>query len=183
MAKPHVTIRRVEAANLAEAETSAVRRLLRAAFADDGEGFTDEDWEHTIGGTYFLLEEGGEVVSCASVVQREVQVDGRPLRTGYVEAVATRVDVQGRGHGTRLMRDVNDFLRAYQLGALSTGSPGFYARLGWEPWLGSTAVRTVGGLLPTPDDDGGIMVLPTPSSPRLDRRATISCEWRPGDVW
>jgi aminoglycoside 2'-N-acetyltransferase I len=184
MAKPRVTIRRVAAANLAEAETSAVRQLLRAAFADDGEGFTDEDWEHTLGGTHFLLEEGADVVSCASVVQRAVQVDGQPLRTGYVEAVATRVDVQGRGHGTRLMRDVNEFLRAtYQLGALSTGSPGFYARLGWEPWLGSTAVRTEGGLLPTPDDDGGIMVLPTRSTPRLDRRATISCEWRPGDVW
>ena len=76
-----------------------------------------------MGGTHFLLEERGEVVSCASVVPRELQVHGHSLRTGYVEAVATRVDVQGRGHGTRLMRDVNKFIRAaYQLGALSTGS-------------------------------------------------------------
>ena len=101
-----------------------------------------------------------------------LQVHGHSLRTGYVEAVATRVDVQGPRHGTRLMRDVNKFIRAaYQLGALSTGSPGFYARLGWEPWLGSTAVRTQRGPLPTPDDDGGIMVLPTPATPPLDRRA------------
>ena len=42
--------------------------------------------------------------SYASVVPRELQVHGHSLRTGYVEAVATRVDVQGRGHGTRLMR-------------------------------------------------------------------------------
>jgi aminoglycoside 2'-N-acetyltransferase I len=35
----------------------------------------------------------------------------------------------------------------------------------------------------TPDDDGYIMVLLTRMSPPLDLDATISCEWRSGDVW
>ena len=181
---PDVSIRRVATAKLSDAETSAIRALLRAAFEDDGEGFTDDDWEHAAGGTHFLLEQAGAVLAYASVVWRELQADGHSLRTGYVEAVAARPDVQSRGHGTTVVRAVNEHIRStYELGALSTGSPGFYARLGWELWLGSTAVRTQRGLLPTPDDDGGIMVLPTPATPRLDRHATISCEWRSGDVW
>ena len=56
MATPDVAIRQVPATRH-RAEISAVRELLRAAFADDGEGFTAEDWEHTMGGTHFLLEE------------------------------------------------------------------------------------------------------------------------------
>jgi len=36
---------------------------------------------------------------------------------------------------------------------------------------------------PTPDEDGYIMVLTTPTTPQLSLEAPISCEWRPGDVW
>ena len=36
---------------------------------------------------------------------------------------------------------------------------------------------------PTPDVDGFIMVLATPTTPPLDLAAPISCDWRPGDVW
>ena len=184
MASPGIAIRQVAPTNLTEAETSAIRELLRVAFEDDGEGFSDDDWEHAARGTHFLLEEAGAVLAYASVAARELQVDGRPLRAGYVEGVATRRDVQGRGHGTSVVRAVNEHVRgAYELGALSTGIPGFYVRLGWDLWLGSTAVRTERGLVPTPEDDGGIMVLPTPTTPPLDPHATISCEWRHGDVW
>jgi aminoglycoside 2'-N-acetyltransferase I len=184
MDAPDVVIRQVVGANLTEDETSVIRSLLRVAFAHDGEGFTDVDWEHAAGGTHFLLENAGALLACAAVVLRKLEVDERPLRVGYVEALATRPDVQGQGHGSAVVRAVNEHIRStFELGALSTGSPSFYARLGWQLWLGSTAVRTQRGLLPTPDDDGGIMVLPTPATPRLDRRATISCEWRPGDVW
>ena len=184
MTASDVAIRQVAATNLTAAETSSIRELLRAAFWDDGEGFTDADWEHAAGGTHFLLEEAGAVLAYASVALRDLQSHGRSLRVGYVEAVATRRDVQGHGHGSTVVRAVNEHIRGtFELGALSTGIPDFYRRLGWELWLGSTAVRTKRGLLPTPDDDGGIMVLPTPTTPPLDRHATISCEWRPGDVW
>jgi aminoglycoside 2'-N-acetyltransferase I len=184
MATPNVTIRQVGTANLTDPEISAIRELLRAAFQFDGEGFTDDDWEHAAGGTHFLLEQAGAVLAHASVVLREFQADGRPLRTGYVEAVATRPDVQSRGHATTVVRAVNEHIRgAFELGALSTGIPDFYRRLGWELWLGSTAVRTQGGLLPTPEDDGGIMILATPSTPGFDLHGALSCEWRRGDVW
>ena len=35
----------------------------------------------------------------------------------------------------------------------------------------------------TPDDDGDVMILHTPRSPRLDLDGDIVCDWRPGDVW
>lgn len=184
MAAPDVAIRQVAAANLTEAEASTIRELLREAFKDYADGFTDDDWDHASGGTHFLFEDGGGVLAYASVGLRELQADNRPIRAGYVEAVATRTDVQGQGHGTTVMRAVNEHIRStFELGTLSTGIPAFYQRLGWERWLGSTAVRTERGLVPTPEDDGGIMVLPTPTTPQLDRHATITCEWRPGDVW
>jgi len=184
MAAQNVAIRQVANGKLTETEISVIRDLLRVAFADDGEGFTDDDWEHAAVGTHFLLEQAGSLLAYASVALRALEVHERMLRVGYVEAVATRPDVQGRGHGSSVVREVNKHIRSsYELGALSTGLPGFYRRLGWELWLGSTAVRTERGPVPTPEDDGGIMVLLTPTTPELDLHAPISCEWRPGDVW
>lgn len=178
------TVRHLTTAELTEAEIATVRVILRNAFAGDGEGFTDEDWAHALGGIHFLLEQNGAILAHASVVERELHAGTRPIRAGYVEAVATAPDAQRLGHGTRLMHDVDDHIRArYELGALSAASPAFYARLGWEPWLGPTAVRTVSGEVRTPDDDGAVFVLTTPSSPPLDRHAVLSCPWRSGDVW
>jgi aminoglycoside 2'-N-acetyltransferase I len=70
-----------------------------------------------------------------------------------------------------------------ELGVLATGVHGFYERLGWRTWAGPSFVRAADGLQPTPGEDGYIMVLRTPSTPELDPRAPISCDWRSGDVW
>ena len=163
----------------------AIRELLVAAFgSDEEERFTDEDWEHAIGGMHFLLGLGGTVVSHASVVERELHVGGRPLRTGYVEAVATAPEHQRRGFGSAVMGDVASYIREhFELGALGTGSHAFYERLGWLRWRGRSAVRTASGTHPTPDEDGYILVLRTSTSPALRSTDPISCEWRPGDVW
>jgi len=178
------TVRRLTTAELTEAEIAAVRVILRNAFAGDGEGFTDEDWAHALGGVHFLLEQDGAILAHAAVVERELHAGTQRIRAGYVEAVATAPDAQRLGPGTSLMHDVDDHILArYELGALSAASPAFYARLGWEPWLGPTAVRTVTGVVRTPDDDGAVFVLTTPSSPPLDRHAVLSCPWRSGDVW
>lgn len=146
--------------------------------------FTEEDWQHSIGGVHFVLDVDGAVVTHASVVVRELHVAGVPIRTGYVEAVATEPARQGEGYGSAVMRDVNSYIdENFALGALGTGSQGFYERLGWQIWRGPSFVRAAGGPEPTPDEDGYIMILPTPTSPALDLNAPISCEWRPGDVW
>lgn len=180
-----IRLRRLPTDHLAPAEVTAIRAILWAAFEPDEDGFAEADWEHALGGVHFVLDVDGEIAAHASVVERSIQVGDRPLRTGYVEAVATAPDRQGRGLGTAVMREVTEYVRqAFELGALGTGSHHFYGRLGWLTWTGPSHVRLPDGTLRrTPDDDGYILVLPTPSSPSLDTTAPISCEWRPGDVW
>ena len=170
---------------LSTQQVDQIRTLLWAAFAaDEHGGFTEDDWQHSIGGVHFIASVKVGIVAHASVVARELHVAGIPMRTGYVEAVATMPHLQGRGFGTAVMRRVNELIAdQYRLGALGTGSQGFYERLGWKIWRGPSFVRTAHGVERTPDEDGYIMALVTPDSPNIDFEASISCEWRPGDVW
>jgi aminoglycoside 2'-N-acetyltransferase I len=177
-------LRRIPTQELTAAEVRAIRELLRAAFPPGDDGFTEDDWRHATGGLHFVLELNGRIVAHASVVERELHLGGQPVRTGYVEAVATDPKVQGKGLGSEVMREVTSYIRErFELGALGTGSHHFYERLGWLTWRGPTCVRTADGTQRTPDEDGYILVLPTPSSPSLDLGAAISSDWRPGDAW
>ena len=162
-----------------------LRGLLDAAFGTDpDDAFTEDDWVHAIGGRHFILTRDGELIAHASVVERVLEIGGRALRTGYVEAVATRPDRQREGLGTEVMRAVGSYVDThFELGALGTSHHGFYERLGWRTWRGPSFVCTPDGETPTPDEDGYIMVLPTLSTPPLDFTASISCDWRSGDVW
>jgi aminoglycoside 2'-N-acetyltransferase I len=180
------SVRRVATEGLTPDEIRELRALFTAAWpASDEEPFTDDDWQHAVGGVHVLAEESGRIVAHASVVPRSLEVGGVQMRTGYVEAVATWPDLERQGHGSALMREIDAIIEAdYELGVLGTGAFAFYERLGWEHWRGPTSVRTVGGLVRTPEDDAYIMVRRTPSTPRgLDLEAPIICEWRPGDVW
>ena len=181
----HTHLRRLRSDELTHDETSAIRELLWAAFAkDEHGGFAEDDWRHALGGTHFVLDVDGVIVSHASVVERMLHVAGAAIRTGYVEAVATSPARQGRGYGTAVMRAVDELIvRDYALGMLGTGSHGFYERLGWRVWQGPSSVLTSAGEVATPEDDGYIMFLLTPSSPPVDPSDPIACEWREGDVW
>jgi aminoglycoside 2'-N-acetyltransferase I len=180
-----VRLRHLATDELTPREVSEIRSVLDAAFGDDeDERFTDDDWDHAVGGVHVVLDVDGEIVAHGSVVERTLEIDHRPVRTGYVEAVATAPDHQARGHGTSVMRAIGEeILARFELGALGTGSHRFYERLGWETWAGPSSVRTPDGERRTPDDDGYIMILRTPSSSPFEVGAPISCEWRPGDVW
>lgn len=176
--------RSLATAELTASQTERIRALLWAAFEADDEGFSEDDWQHALGGRHFLVEHEGEIVAHAAVVAGTIEIGGRPLRTGYVEAVATARDRQGRGYGTLAMQSAGDHIRrGYEIGVLGTGSHGFYERLDWTTWRGPSFVRTGGGLVATPDDDGYIMVLRTPATPPLEALDPMVCEWRPGDVW
>jgi aminoglycoside 2'-N-acetyltransferase I len=150
----------------------------------DGD-FTADDLDHALGGRHFLAEADGRLIAHASVVPRRLEMGGRPLRTGYVEAVATLPQFQRQGIASRLVAAASAYIAAtYELGALSTGEHRFYERLGWRCWLGETWVRERDGALArTAGDDAGMMVLPTPTGPRLTLTGPLTCEWRPGDVW
>ena len=158
-----------------------IRRLLDEAFAGD---FSDEDWEHAIGGWHVVVEEDDVVIAHAAAVLRVVEVAGRPLRTGYVEAVATDPGRQGAGLGSMAMAKLAEVVRReFEMGALSTGEHGFYERLGWERWRGPTYVRHGSGMTRTEDEDDGVMVLRFGPSRNIDLTASISVEERRGDDW
>jgi aminoglycoside 2'-N-acetyltransferase I len=120
-------------------------------------------------------------------VERWLQPAGHPpLRTAYVEAVATEQSEQQRGFGTLVMQRLQGELDDYELGGLSE-NPDFrfwYGRLGWEPWRGPLYIRpqsnSEADLLPTEDH---CMILRLPKTPPLDLDATLSAEWRTGELW
>ncbi len=178
-------VRQLATDELTADEVAAIRSLLDAAFAPQGdEAFTEDDWQHALGGVHFVADVAGEIAGHAAVVERDLRVAGSPVRTGYVEAVATAPARHRQGIGTAVMTAVGTHLAEhFKLGALGTGQHGFYRRLGWRTWQGPSLVRTDAGDRSTPEEDGYIMVLLTPRSPPLDLQAPISCEWRPGDVW
>jgi aminoglycoside 2'-N-acetyltransferase I len=172
----------VHTADLAAAERHAIRALLDAAF--DGR-FDDHDWDHALGGLHVVVADGARVVAHGSVVRRQLLYGDRPVRAGYVEAVAVDGQRRGRGLGRAVMDEIERIiLAAYDLGALSSSEAavGFYLARGWLPWQGSTAVLAPEGVVPTPDDDDSTYVLPVPSL-SLDRTRTLVCDWRAGDVW
>lgn len=167
---------RLDAAVLAVA-----RDLLFAAFEGD---FADPDWEHALGGLHALAWEGSELVGHASLVQRRLLHRGRAWRTGYVEGVGVRSDRRGLGFGAAVMAELEDAARgAYDLAALGAtdAAAGFYAARGWQRWQGPTSALTPSGVVRTPEEDGGIFVLPF--SVGLDLGGELTCDWRDGDVW
>jgi aminoglycoside 2'-N-acetyltransferase I len=167
-------------ADLDPATLVAARALLGDVFDD----MTDEDWDHAVGGVHALVWDGTELIGHASVVQRRLLYDQRALRTGYVEGVAVRPGHRNHGHGSAMMTALERVVRrAYDLGALSaTGEAmDFYAGRGWQRWRGPSAALTPSGIRRTPDDDGGVFVLPGTLS--LDLSAELTCDWREGDVW
>lgn len=175
-------IRRVTSDELRPDEVVALRELFDGAWGDGDERFTDEDWEHALGGVHFVLDADGDIAAHASVVERELHTNGLHLTTGYVEVVATRPRLQRRGYGSAVMREVGEHIdRTFRLGALATGRVAFYERLGWVVWKGRTSVRSDAGLVRTPEEDGFVLVRLTPTSPELDLSEPISCDWRPGE--
>ena len=177
-------IKRVTSDHLRPDEVVTLREIFDVAWGDGEERFTDEDWEHALGGVHFVLEVDGDIAAHASVVERELHTNGLDLTTGYVEAVATRPSLQRRGYGSAVMAEVGEYIdRTFRLGALGTGHGAFYERLGWVAWKGPTSFHTDAGLVRTPEEDGLVFVRLTPTSPELDRSEPISCDWRPGDVW
>ncbi len=146
-------------------------------------------WERVGQGVHVIAEVSGEPVAHAMIVDRRIYVGPEmdlALDAGYVENVATRPEQSGAGHGTAVMREIGRIIGdEYQLGALATGSNGFYERLGWETWHGPTAVRTPDGhRVRSIGQDGNVMVLRTPRTPPdVSLAEQLAVDWRPGEAW
>lgn len=175
------TVRHFETAAASDDLLREIRMLLDDAFGGE---FSDEDWEHTLGGWHVIVSDGDAVMAHAAVVPRRLEVAGRAFRAGYVEGVATVPSRQGEGLGSRAMEELTRLLRGeFEFGALSTDRYTFYGRCGWERWQGPTFVRQGSEVIRTEDEDDGVMVLRFGPSSAVELKAPILCEARTGDNW
>jgi aminoglycoside 2'-N-acetyltransferase I len=176
-----VSTRVAHTADLDPGTLAAAHALLVDAFAGD---FSDDDWDHALGGIHAMAYQRGELVGHASVVQRRLLHAGRALRCGYVEGVGVRAAARRRGYGDAVMEAVERVIRGgYELGALGATDMAipFYTARGWQPWRGPTSVLSPDGVQPTPEADGAVFVLPGAAA--LDLDGELTCDWRDGDVW
>jgi aminoglycoside 2'-N-acetyltransferase I len=147
----------------------------------------EDDFQHLFsyilsGGIHVLAYRDQELVGHAVATTRWLQPEGLPLlRTAYVDAVATLPAYQGQGIGSALMRHLAAVIADFEIGCLETERVSFYARLGWELWRGPLAGRRAAELLPTPDQEG-IMILRLARTPPLDLDSLLVIE-EDGRIW
>lgn len=136
------------------------------------------------GGLHFLAFQDEHLVSHALVTTRWLQPEGLPLlRTAYIDAVATLPAYQGRGHGSAVMGHLASKIDGdYVIACLETDRVEFYQRLGWEIWRGPLAGRSEQGLVPTPEQDG-IMILRLSQTPVLNLNSTLTIECQGDRIW
>lgn len=133
------------------------------------------------GGRHYIAYERDTLVGHAMVTTRWLHVGGQRLKTAYVDAVATHPAHQGRGIGSAVMRRLASGLAGFDIGCLETDRPGFYERLGWESWRGPLAGLKGSEVIPTPDQQG-ILILRLPPSRDVDVDAHLTIEWD-GRIW
>ena len=176
-----VVISVVHTSDLEPEVLRAARRVVDLAFAGE---FGDDDWDHALGGVHAVATSDGAVVGHASVVQRQLVLEGRAHRVGYVEGVGVHPDHQRRGIAGRLMDRIEHVIRhGYEFGALGASEAGkpLYQRRGWVPWNGPLGALSPGGLVDTPEELGTVHVLAGRVAP--DVTARLLCDYREGDLW
>ncbi len=164
--------------SLTKTQRAEILALCNRAFREDLTPFfrTITDATHVVGTL------GDKLISHALWITRWLQCnDNPPLRTAYVELVATDPDFQRRGFATAVMQRLVCEIVDFDLAALSPAIPDFYLKLGWVFWRGPLFIRSPEGLIPTPEES--VMVLHLTQTPRLDLEAPLSAEWREGELW
>ncbi|MEP6679843.1 MAG: GNAT family N-acetyltransferase [Chloroflexota bacterium] len=135
------------------------------------------------GGRHFMAYRGRELVSHAVVTTRWLHLEGeRRLKTAYVDAVATKPARQGQGHATAVLKLLGTNVDDYDVACLQTDIPQFYERLGWELWRGALAGLSGRTLIPTPDQEG-VMILRLRGTPDFDLDGMLTIECDPGRIW
>lgn len=173
-----ITIEHRHSSALDPATAEAVRSLCDAAYDT-----TTVPYFAVLGpGDHLLGRRNGILVSHLMWVTRWLQVGDRPpLRTAYVEMVATAPGEHRRGYASALLERFPPLVPDYDVAALCPATDGLYARLGWRFWRGPLFARKDGSVIPTPDER--VMLLPLPRTPPLDLDVPLSIEWRPGEIW
>lgn len=168
----------ISGADLSGPVRSEILGLCSRAFKCDYEPFLNG----FKGATHVLARRNCVLVGHALWITRRLQSDARPpIRTAYVEAVVAEPALQRQGLAAAVMKKLARAVADFELGALATGVPEFYVRLGWELWRGPLFIRAGDALRPTPGEK--VMILRLPATPALDLDASLSAEWREGEPW
>ncbi|MBT2442524.1 GNAT family N-acetyltransferase [Streptomyces sp. ISL-36] len=159
-----------------------LREMLDAAF---GGGFSDEDWDHALGGIHAWIEDERGVAAHGSVIMRRALHRSRSYRVGYVEGVGVRADRRRQGLAGRLMAELERVIDgAYAFGALSASDDGaaLYAARGWRLWEGRIEVLGPDGLVRLPEEEGSTFLRSAGGRVLPDPAAALAFDWRDGDV-
>jgi aminoglycoside 2'-N-acetyltransferase I len=174
-----ITIQVKRSQELAEKEFSEILALCSQAFKRDYSPYM-KSFEHP---THVLGRLQGKLVSHVLWITRWLQIGTSSLlRTAYIEATATDLNHRNKGFASEIMRKAASEIQDYDIAALSTGSPGFYVRLGWRVWRGPLFIRKDKELIATPEEHG-VMVLPLPKTPPFDIKEPLSIEGREIEPW
>ena len=168
----------LHADQLAPEYVAEIHALCNRAYNADLEPLfrTFTDATHVIGWW------GSAIVSHAMWVTRWLQPGQQPpLRTAYVEMVATEPEFQRRGFAAAVMRRLASAIDEFEVGGLCPAEPMLYSKLGWVFWQGPLSIRTTDRLISTPEEQ--IMILRLPKTPPLDLTLPLSAEWREGELW
>lgn len=177
---PDLKIRTSNSATLSAHDRNRILLLCDRAYGED----LRESFETFAAPIHVFATLDDVIVSHALWITRWLTPGERPpLRTAYVEAVATDPAYQGRGLASAVMRRLIIEVEDFDLAALCASDDGqrLYRRLGWEPWLGPLSIRRGRQTIETPEES--IVIHRLPASPPLDPREPMSAEWRPGELW
>jgi aminoglycoside 2'-N-acetyltransferase I len=134
--------------------------------------------------THVLGNLQGKLVSYVLWITRWLQIGNGPLlRTAYIEGMATEVDHRHKGFASQIMKKAVEEIQDFDFAALSTGSHGFYERLGWKIWEGPLYARKEKELIAMPEEQGCAMILVLPKTPPIDLKTPLSIEWRELEPW
>jgi aminoglycoside 2'-N-acetyltransferase I len=150
-------------------ELVELRGWLEDAYGDPPGSWRAQMWDDLGPGPHVVLEDplDGSLLAHACVAWVPVTAGTTTMDAGYLEAVATRPDVRGRGYGSAVVEGAMEIIRERAtIGFLGTGEFSFYERLGWTRWRGpSSVVEADGSITPTPEEDCWLMALFLPSTP------------------
>jgi aminoglycoside 2'-N-acetyltransferase I len=134
--------------------------------------------------THILGRLNGKLVSYVAFITRWLQMGNKPLmRAAYIEGLAADLEYRNKGFASQIMNRAAAEIQDFDIAALSTGSHGFYERLGWKIWEGPLYARKEIELIAMPEEQGCVMVYALPKTPPLDITAPLSIEWRALEPW
>jgi len=178
--KDELEIQVKSGADLSKDEYAEIIALTSQAFERDYTPFM----EMFSNPTHILGRYQRKLVSYVAWITRWLQMgEGSLLCTAYIEGLATELQYRNRGFASQVMKRAIEEVRDFDIAALSTGSHGFYERLGWRIWEGQLYARKGKELIAMPEEQGCVMVHSLPKTPPLDITAPLSIEWREIEPW